>query len=104
MVIANLSAPLMVGQTNNTLICDVSGTGSFNSTITTYQWTRSDGATQTQVGNSRILNLSPLRLSHAGDYTCNVTVSSILPSLNITVSADNIQSVMIQSELINRML
>ena len=104
MVIANLSAPLTVGQTDNTLICDVSGTGSFNSITITYQWTRNDGATQTQVGNSRILNLSPLRLSHAGDYTCNVTINLTLPSLNITLSADNIQSVTIQSELINLIL
>ena len=93
----------MVGQTSNTLTCDVSGADNLNPAIT-YQWTRNDGSTQTPVGtNSNTLSLSPLRLSNAGDYTCNATVSSILLNDDIPASADNTQRVTIQSELINLM-
>ena len=102
-MIANLNTPLMVGQTGYTLTCDVSGAGNLDPMII-YQWTRSDGTTQTQVGNSRTLNLSPLGLSHAGNYTCNVTVNSVLLNNDITASADNLQSVTIQSELIKPIL
>ena len=97
-VTANLNAPLVVGQTGNTLTCDVSGADNLNPTIN-YQWTRNDGATLTQVGNSRSLPLSPLRLTNAGDYTCNITVSSTLLNNDIKMSADNSQSVIIQSKL-----
>ena len=99
----NFNTPLMVGLTGYTLTCDVSGAGNLNPTII-YQWTRSDGTIQTQVGKSRTLNLSPLGLSHAGDYTCNVTINSVLLNNDITVSADNHQSVTIQSELIKPIL
>ena len=78
MVSANLNAPLMVGQTGNSLTCDVSGADNLNPMIT-YQWTRNDGSTQTPVGtNSNTLTLSPLRLSDAGDYNCSVNISSNL--------------------------
>ena len=88
----------MVGQTDNTLTCDVSGADNLNPMIT-YQWTRNDGSTQTPVGtNSNALSLSPLRLSNAGDYTCSVTVSSTLLSNDIITSPGNPQRVMIQSE------
>ena len=96
-VTANFNASLMVGQTDNTLTCDISGANSLNPTIT-YQWTR-NGETIPD-GSSRTLNLSPLRLSHAGGYICHVTVSSILLSNNISVSSGSNQSVIIQSEYI----
>ena len=97
-VTANLNMSLMVEQTGYTLTCDVSGADSLNPTIT-YQWTKYDGTTQTQVGTNSTLILSPLGLSDVGDYTCNVTVKSTLLNSNISPSADNLQSVMIQSEL-----
>ena len=98
MVTANLNEPLMVGQTGNTLTCDVSGANNLNPTIT-YQWTRNDGSTQTPFGtNSNTLILSPLRLSNAGDYTCSVTVSSTLLNNDIITSSGTPQRVMIQSE------
>ena len=103
MVTANLNAPLTVGQTGNTLICDVSGADNLSPTIT-YQWTRNDGSTQTPVGtNSNTLTLSeaPLRLSNSGDYTCTATVRSTLLNNDIIMSSGNTQRVMIQSELIN---
>ena len=99
MVIANLNAPLMVGQTDNTLTCDVSGDERLSPTIA-YQWTRNNGSTETQVGtNSNTFTLSSVGLSDAGVYTCRATVSSDLLSSSITMS-DN-QAVMVQSELNN---
>ena len=90
-----ITAPsLMAGQTDNTLTCNVSGAENLTSTIN-YQWTRYNGSTSAQVGtNSQTLSLSPLRLSHAGNYSCRI-VSTLL---NNPVTADNSQSVMIQSK------
>ena len=94
---ANLNTPLMVGQTGNSLTCDVSGADNLNPIIA-YQWTRNDGRTQTQVGTSRILKLPPLQLSSAGGYACSVTVSSSLLNNSITTSAVNPLRMVIQSE------
>ena len=97
-VTANLNTPLMVGQTDNALTCDVTGAGNLTPKID-YRWTRNDGNTQTHIGtNSNTLSLSPLRLSNIGDYTCNITVNSTLLNSNFSASADNIQSVLIQGE------
>ena len=84
----------MVGQTGNTLTCDVSEVENLNSTIT-YQWTRYNGSISAQVRiNSPTLSLSPLQLSHAGNYSCSIN-STLLNNL---VSADNNQRVLIQSK------
>ena len=65
-----------MGQSGYSLICGVTVTGADtgNPSIT-YQWTKNNG-TQTQVGADRVLSFSPLRLSDAGRYTCQATVSS----------------------------
>ena len=86
-----------MGQTDNTLTCNVSGVGNLNPT-TDYQWTRNDGSTQTQVGSSRILTLPSLTLSSAGEYSCHATVGSALLTGNIEASAGTPQRVEIQSE------
>ena len=100
MVTANqFKSPLMVGQTGNTLTCNVSGVNMLSPTII-YQWTRSGEAVTAADGSSSTLNLSPLQLSHAGDYICHVTVSSNLLSNNISVSSGSNLSVIIQSEYI----
>ena len=52
----------------------VTGTDSGNLSIA-YQWTKNNG-TQTQVGADRVLSFSPLRLSDAGQYTCQATIIS----------------------------
>ena len=78
----------MVGQTGNTLTCDVSGADNLNPTII---WIR-NGSTQIDIGDSG--TLSPLRLSDAGNYSCNVT-STLLSS---PVAASNSQRVIIQSK------
>ena len=96
-VTANLNTPLMVGQTGNTLTCDVLGADRLNPTIA-YQWIR-NGET-IQDGSSSILNLAPLQLSQAGVYTCRTTVNSNLLSSNIQINADNTQTVTIESEFI----
>ena len=99
-VTANLSSPLMLGQTGNTLTCDVFGADNLNPTIT-YQWTR-NGETVPDV-SSGTLNLSPLTLTSSGEYTCNVTVSSTLLESDIQASALAPKRVKIQSELISLM-
>ena len=59
-----------------TLVCTMSGVGGSNPTIS-YQWTKNNGTIQTQVGNnSDTLSFSSLRLSDAGQYTCQITVGS----------------------------
>ena len=95
MVIANLNTALMVGQTDNTLTCDVSGADNLTPTIA-YQWTR-DGETVPD-SDSRTLSLSPLQLSHAGNYTCHATISSPLLSNSISATSDN-TNITISSEL-----
>ena len=96
MVTANLNTPLMVGQTGYTLTCDVSGADNLNLMIV-YQWKRNNGTTSEPVGNnSNTLPLSPLRLSHAGDYSCSIT-STLLNNPG-PISATNRQSVMMQSK------
>ena len=80
-VTANFSAPLMVGQTGNTLTCYVSShADNLNSTIT-YHWIRNN--ITILINNSSKFILSPLTLSDAGDYTCSILLNKI------SVSADN---------------
>ena len=99
MVTANFNASLMVGQTGSILTCDVSGADNLTDSTVTYQWTRSDEITQTKQSNLRILNLSPLRLSYAGDYTCNFNVYSTLLNVTLyTVSSFNSEIVIIQGK------
>ena len=65
----------MAGQ-NCTLSCTVTGLTNSNPTIT-YQWMKNNGTHQIQVGNnSNKLSFPSLRLSDAGQYTCQVTVDS----------------------------
>ena len=96
MITANLNATLILGQTGYTLTCEVSGADRLVPTLT-YQWTRNN-ETVTE-GASMTLTLSPLRLSHAGNYAC--TVNSAL--LNENVSSSGVRTVIIQSESQNVM-
>ena len=64
----------VLGQGGYSLICSVIVTGAdFNPSIA-YQWTKNNDA-QTQVGADSVLSFSSLRLSDAGRYTCQATVS-----------------------------
>ena len=66
-----------------TLTCAVSG-----ATATSYQW-RKDGVVLSELGST--LSFSPLRLSHAGRYTCNVTVNENLYTLDENVTLTSMQ-------------
>ena len=97
MVNPNLNTPLKAGKTGTTLTCDVSGASNLSPTIT-YQWTK-DSITIASV-RSETLTLSPLRLSHAGVYTCSVNVGTTFLNNDIQASANNSEIVMIESELV----
>ena len=60
-----------VGQ-NYTLTCHVYGT---DSTVTAYRWMK-DGI-QLSNGMQETLSYSPMRLSDAGQYTCEVTIQNV---------------------------
>ena len=81
----------MLGQNGYSLTCEVTVDASLNPSIT-YQWTKNNG-TQTQVGADRLLSFSPLRLSDAGRYTCQATVS---PCIIVIMDTEDIA---LQSEL-----
>ena len=88
----------MLGQNGYSLVCGVNGAGNLNSSIT-YQWTKNNG-TQTQIQvrtgiDFKVLSFSPLRLSDAGQYTCQAIVSSPYLSDNITMMDS--QDVTVQS-------
>ena len=87
-----------LGQSSYSLICDVNGAESLNPTIT-YRWTKHNG-TLTQIqqdgANPEVLSFSPLRLSDAGQYACQATVSS--PFLNNDTTTMDTQDVRFQSE------
>ena len=86
----------MLGQSDYSLTCGITGTGNLSRT-TTYQWTKNNGTQTQQVGtDSNTLAFSPLRLSNAGRYTCQATVSS--PYVNNDITVMNTQDVRLQSE------
>ena len=90
----------MLGQSYS-LTCGVNGTGNLNASIT-YQWTKNNGTqTQIQVGaDPAVLFFSPLNLSDAGQYTCQVTVSYSSPFLyDIIVTMNGSQTITIRSKL-----
>ena len=84
----------MLGQNGYSLTCGVIGPENLitNASIT-YQWTKNNNTlTQMQVGaDPKVLTFSPLRLSDAGQYTCQATVNDIIVM--------NSQDVTLQSEL-----
>jgi hypothetical protein len=94
--IGNIVSTPTAGQ-NYLLTCTVSGAENLNP-ITTYRWIKSSG-TQTQVGtNSNTLFFTPLRLSDAASYICEVTISSSYLTGGIITMNANPQDVRIQSE------
>ena len=84
-----------MGQNGYSLTCNVAVDASLNPSIT-YLWTKNNGI-QTQVGTDRVLSFSPLRLSDAGQYTCQATVTPC------TIIIRDTQDVTLQSELDNTM-
>ena len=85
----------MLGQDSNTLTCRVFLTDNLCPSIT-YKWTKNN-ITVIQLGTEpNALSFSPLRLSDAGQYTCQATISSLSLSRDITVMGSH--DVIIQSE------
>ena len=84
------SGAKVLGQSGYSLTCGVIVMEIENPSIT-YQWTKNNG-TQTQIGTDRVLSFSPLRLSDAGQYTCQATAGPC----NITEM--DTQDVTLQSE------
>ena len=76
------------------LTCGITGAENLNPS-TTYQWTKNNG-TQTQIRADRVLSFSPLRLSDAGRYTCQATVSS--PYLYNDITMMDTQDITFQSK------
>ena len=80
------------------LTCNVSGAENLNPT-TTYRWTKNSGSGQTQIGaNSNTLSFTPLRLTDAASYVCEVTISSSYLTSDITAVSSF--GVRIQCELL----
>ena len=78
------------------LTCSISGAENLNPTVN-YRWTKNSGSGQTQVGtNSNTLSFTPLRLSNAGSFVCEVTIASNY--LTGDVAYANPHNVSIQSE------
>ena len=78
------------------LSCNVTGVENLNTSMT-YRWTKNSG-TQTSVGMNSNIVFSPLRLSDAASYSCEVTISS--DYLTGSIVARNVvpREVRIQSE------
>ena len=83
---------------NYPLICRVSGVENLNPTIM-YRWIKNHGSGQTQVGtSSSTLSFTPLRLSDAASYVCEVTIASSYLSGDIVAMSVNSQDIRIHSE------
>ena len=64
----------------------------------TYLWTKDDGSQTEQLqSNSHTLSFSPLGLTDAGNYTCQVTVSAEYFSRDVIVTSFRV--VRLQSKL-----
>ena len=92
----------MLGQTGFTLTCEISGADNL-SPIIDYQWTIYNG-TQTPIrvgANHRVLSFSqPLNLCDAGQYTCQITITSNLLNNDIR-STSHSYNITFQGEFIN---
>ena len=83
---------------NYQLTCSVSGANNLNPTIT-YRWSRNSGSGQTSLGtDSNILSFTPLQLSEAATYVCEVTINSNYLTQNIITMNTNPQDIRIQSK------
>ena len=95
-VIPSSEGLLTAGQTNFSLTCNVSGTGNLESPAFTYQWKKDEDLIPDR--HRRTLSLSPLNVSNAGQYMCEVTVTSQSGPFNSTVIS-NIQEARIHCML-----
>ena len=89
---------ISLGQ-NHELICEASGAEKLRPRIS-YRWTKmNDTGTVTEVGtNSSNLSFSPVYLSDAGSFTCEVTIVSDFLTRSIT--KENTTMLQISSKMI----
>ena len=88
----------LLGQNGYRLDCMTVGLDDNLDVSVTYQWTKDDGTHTVQLqSNSQTLSFGPLRLTDAGNYTCQVTVSSHHLSKDIT--ATSFRALHLQSKL-----
>ena len=89
----------VVGQSYS-LSCSVSGADSLSPTSTTYRWYNESDDPRSQVGtNSSAYAFTLVQLYHAGQYTCEVTITS--PYLNAALSQSMMRDINVQSKLWN---
>ena len=88
----------VVGQSYS-LSCSVSGADSLSPTSTTYRWYNESSNPRSQVGTTSTFTLNPQRPYHAGQYTCEATITS--PYLNGDLSQSMMQDITLQSKLCN---
>ena len=90
------TAPFTAGQPY-TLTCTATVTGGDTlSTTTTITWIHPSGSVTSGTGSSLDLSLNPLHVSDAGQYTCNVSVSS--PFLTGAQSSTDTYTINLQSK------
>ena len=73
---------------NYNLVCHLLGIDQSQSMVS-YQWTKSNSTSQTQVGTTNTLSFTPLKLSDAGQYICTVTVDNEMYGAIEYVSVDS---------------
>ena len=84
-----------VGQSYS-LICSVSGADFLSPTSTTYRWYNESSNPRSQVGTTNTYTLNPLQPYHAGQYTCEVTITS--PYLSGDFSKSTMQDITLLSK------
>ena len=90
------TAPFTAGQ-SYTLTCTAAVTGGETlSTTTTITWIHPGGSVTSGTGSSLDLSLNPLRVSDAGQFTCNVSVSS--PFLTVSQNSTDTFSINVQGK------
>ncbi len=95
MAVVTLAPSPMAGQ-SYTLTCVLTGVESLSPTIT-YQWFK--GSTPRAMLSTTFadLTLDPLNLSDAGQYSCDIIVSSPFVTSDLTASS-GVEDLIIQSE------
>jgi len=94
-VVITPTGTAVVGQSYS-LSCSVSGADSLSPTSTTYRWYNESSNPRSQVGTTSTYTLNPLRPYHAGQHTCEVTITS--PYLNEDLSQSMVQDITVQSK------
>ena len=85
---------------NTSLTCTVDGLSDNLNASVTYQWSKTNETHITHIRSvPRNLSFAPLRLSDAGNYTCQVTVDS--NRLNRSINVATFKIVYVESELFN---